>query len=236
MLLLRGIAPAEFVLSPNVPAYPGGGPGPFLVTSDLASSYRLQEVHGANDFGVVSSLPVFITQLSFARVNSGAPVDVNLQNVEIRLSTTMKNPDGLSPTFAQNVGVDETLVFTGPLHFYDTGVEQFGIHIQLQQPFLFDYHIGNLLIDVRNYTTIAPPPSGRYTLMGDLTVGDSVSGVGAINVNAASGTFGTFGLLTRFTVTPIPEPSSWTLLAAAGVGFIIVRRRCSLGRKKRILT
>jgi len=206
---------ADLVVSPDLGRQGNvGGASPFLLSSDLAPSERWQQVYSANDFDGISMLPALITELSFAARPASRPIDVNLQNIQINLSTTPRDPDRLSNTFADNIGVDDTIVFSGVLHFVDTGLEQFGIHVQLQQPFVYDHQAGNLLVDIRNYITIPPPPSGIYSLDGEATFGDSVSVV-AGDVNATSGFVGTGGLVTRFTVIPVPEPKTFLLLVLA---------------------
>jgi hypothetical protein len=167
---------------------------------------RYQQVYAAQDFTRTLTTPMSITEISFATLLGSQNIDVNLQNIEIRISTTQTGPDAQSPVFALNVGLDEATVYSGSLHFFDTGNEQYGLHILLQNPFAYNPTMGNLLLDVRNYATIAPPPSGAYGLAGALALGDSTSLVEAFNVATPNGALGTGGLITRFTVAPIPEP------------------------------
>src|SRR5262245_60522604 len=92
------VASAQFVVSPNVPNGNTGAAGPLLITSDRASSARVQEVHSASDFTDISTLPLLITEISFAPRRQGTtPIDVTVPNIEIRFSTTSRNPDSLSP-------------------------------------------------------------------------------------------------------------------------------------------
>ena len=204
---------ADFVFSPNVANPNGSIDGPFLLTQSEAASIRYQQVYAASSFLSVSSLPVSITELSFAQIPGGLPLDFNLPSIEIRLSTTQNAPDGLSPFFAQNVGADDSVVLSGSLHFYQSTVERYGVHVLLQQPFIYHPQTGNLLMDVRNFQTIPDPgmPIGVYA---QIALGDSVSLVAIGNVNDPGGSTGTAGLLTRFTVTPIPEPGTALLILA----------------------
>ncbi len=216
-LFFNAKSSGDSVFSPDIPlsSANGGGRGPFLMTSDSAPSYRLQEVHGAADFARADNLTLLITGMSYAARLGSAPIDVTVSSVEIHLSTTTRNPDSLSFTFAENIGANETTVFSGSLRLYDTAPGDYGIQIEFQTPFLYDYRAGNLLLDVRNFATIPPPPSGQYNLYAHSEAADSVSGVGNINVNAPTGFLGTAGYLTEFTVTPVPEPSTWLLLLIA---------------------
>jgi hypothetical protein len=71
--------------------------------------------------------------------------------VRISLSTTSRAPDNLSATFADNVGVDESVVFSGDLVFTSAndsvpgGTRAFDILIKLTNEFNYDPSLGNLL-------------------------------------------------------------------------------------------
>jgi hypothetical protein len=150
-------------------------------------------------------------------------------DVEIRLSTTSAAPDGLSTTFAENVGADDTTVFDRGRLILSQDFGGIYIPVTLARPFLYEPTAGNLLLDVRLYslgrTPYFPPPA----FDAEWTLGDSVSGVFSTNVNSptASG-MDTVGLVTRFTVEPVPEPSIWALAAVAVPVLVIygwMRRR-----------
>lgn len=214
----------DFVTSPNLLNGNVNGPGPFLISSSVAPSYRYQEVHQATDFTDVSTLPLIITEISFAAERSGT--DVSVPNVEVRFSTTAGSPDSLSPVFANNVGTDEVIVFSGSVRMFDTGTERFGIHIPLQQPFIYNPSMGNLLLEVRNHAPIPPHPNGGdYALDAHFQIGDSVSSLGAINVNATTGESGTGGYVTRFTFTTVPEPSTIALSIVGVIGLALYSRK-----------
>ncbi len=120
-------------------------------------SMRYQQVFAAQEF-TPPSTPMSITQISFRPDSeNGNPFDTTLTNIQINLSTTSAVPAGLSLTFADNVGSDDTVVFSGSLSLSsaDTGPpggpKDFDIIINLQTPFLYDPDSGNLLLDVRNF-------------------------------------------------------------------------------------
>ncbi|NIP17252.1 MAG: hypothetical protein GWM87_03150, partial [Xanthomonadales bacterium] len=64
-------------------------------------------------------------------------------------------PGSLSLTFADNIGSDNTVVFSGPLTLTSADIggppRDFDIIINLQTPFFYDPGDGNLLLDVRRY-------------------------------------------------------------------------------------
>src|SRR6185369_12646824 len=63
-----------------------------------------------------------------------------------------------SGTFAQNVGTNDTVVFSGAIQLSSQftgpagGPKAFDMVVPLTTPFLFDPAQGNLLVDVRNYS------------------------------------------------------------------------------------
>ena len=218
-LLTIYIAHADSVFSPDPANRNDVGTGPFLIISSEIRSIRIQEVHSASDFAG-SPGPVYsINQISYSAPSwSGrVPIDVTLPNIEIRMSTTPKAPDGLSPNFLDNIGSDQMVVYSGPLRFFETEQEIYDIHIPIA-PFRYDPSAGNLLIDVFNYETIA----SRQSLIDvAFSPGDSVSllSSGPLGANSPIGGQTTAGLMTRFTYTPVPEPSTWALLAIGLVSF-----------------
>jgi len=205
---------------------------PFNISSTCFScplySQRYQQVYSASDFSSLSGLQQ-ITQILFRPdAYAGSAFSSTLSNIQINLSTTSKAPDFLSTTFANNVGSDDTVVFSGPLSLSSafTGPEDgpmdFDIVINLSTPFLYDPQAGNLLLDVRNF-------GGGITTFFDAQSqsGDSMSRVytsGSQDVNSATGSADSVGLVTKFVTisraTPpariVPEPSSVLSLLTVG--------------------
>jgi hypothetical protein len=205
---------------------------PFFVDMYQAPSVRYQQVHSASDFEGQGSPQYLITEISFG----GGAFGFNgvIPNVEIRLSTTSSSVDSLSPVFGNNIGPNNTLVFAGSVD-WTSGSGSWAYRIPLQTPFLYDWSAGSLLMDVRNYQTIPPPPPFPPQLppsfaASDL-LGDSVSSAWAFDVNSLTASRApTAGLLTLFTVTGVPEPRSAVLFCVGlGVLFLAVRRR---GRRR----
>jgi hypothetical protein len=183
---------------------------PFNIDS---ASMRYQQGYAASQFSSLAG-PSWITQIAFRPdAPFGAVFATTFPSIQINLSTTTQNPNALSSTFASNVGGNDTVVFglgalslssgfTGPAG----GPKAFDIVITLTTPFLYNPADGNLLLDVRNYG------GGAYTTQFDASTAstDGVSrGWYYSDVNAASGTTDTGGLITRFTFEPVPEPSTY---------------------------
>src|SRR5437016_1472454 len=78
---------------------------PFLELNNQEASLRYQQVYQNTDFLPFAPGPVRINELIFS-TGAGAN-NVTLPSVQIDLSTTSKQPDGLSTTFSQNVSVDD---------------------------------------------------------------------------------------------------------------------------------
>lgn len=137
--------PAVFA---NVEA--GGG------TSVLRDAIRLQEVYGAGQF---PTNPIVIRQIRWRpSAIFGSAFTGTISNLQINLSTTVRQPDGLSATFAQNVGTNDTVVFSGPVTMTSAfagpagGPKAFDMVVPLTTPFIYDPARGNLLVDVRNHS------------------------------------------------------------------------------------
>jgi hypothetical protein len=147
----------------------------------------------------------------------------SIANIRIDLSTTSIAPDALSTTFANNVGANDVTVFNGSLSLSSLftgpagGPKAFDIVINLTTPFAYNPASGNLLLDVRDVSGA----SAAFFMDAQSTLGDSVSRAFTDNsgtVNDATGVTDTLGLVTQFTLTPVPEPGTMFLLAAGVLG------------------
>jgi len=186
---------------------------PFNITPFGLSSQRYQQVYAASQFGGGG----LITQIIFRPdAMFGNAFMSTLPDIQIDLSTTSAADDGLSSTFADNVGADDTIVFargaltlssafTGP----PDGPKDFDIIITLTTPFFYNPALGNLLLDVRNFG------AGTTTVFDAVSpLGDGVSRVTNTDVNSGTGTPDSAGLVTGFII--VPEPGSAALLLAGG--------------------
>jgi hypothetical protein len=206
---------------------------PFNLDVFEQSSQRYQQVFAASNFASFSD-PQLITQIAFRPdARMGNPFTSTISNILIELSTTGAAPDRLSTTFADNVGADRTTVFSGSLSLSSAntgpanGPKDFDIVINLQNPFLYNPTLGNLLLDVSNFS------GGRTTQFdAHFMGGDSVARVFSLsgNVNEATGSTDSLGLVAQFTLAPVPVPeptSGMGLLAIGTLGALsgLLRKR-----------
>jgi hypothetical protein len=214
---------AAFVV-PDLVQNPNQMIAPFLSWSTDAPSLRYQQVYQASGFFGLGTSPFLINELVFYPSGASPTPTAVLPDVRIDFSTTSKAADALSTVFADNVGANDTVVYSGALNFFLSAP---GVYrILLQTPFLFDPSAGNLLMEVRNFQTVPPPPGGiRAYNEAEVTLGDGVSGAFAGDVNALRGSVGTGGLVTGLVGTLVPEPATWALLLTAGVVYALTAHR-----------
>jgi len=220
LLLLGAINPAHAIVPdvvvPNSARTIEGDSNnsfPFNISIVGLPSQRYQQVYAASQFGGGG----LITQIVF-RPDAGAghAFASTLPDMQIDLSTTSAADDGLSTTFANNVGADDTVVFargaltlssafTGP----PSGPKDFDIIITLTTPFLYNPALGNLLLDVRNFGA-----GSTCSFDAVNTPGDGVSRLYNSNVNGTTGSTDSLGLVTGFNI--VPEPGTAMLLVGGG--------------------
>jgi hypothetical protein len=177
---------------------------------------RFQQVYAASQF----SGNGVITQIAFRPdVTFGNAFSMTIANLQIDLSTTSANPDGLSDVFANNVGADDLVVYAGPFSVATSfsgpaaGPKAFDIVINLTTPFFYNPSLGNLLLDVRNFSgasLITCPPqfqSCTSVLDAQAGFGDSVSRAWSATGGLGNPTVfnkDTWGVVTQFTIVPGP--------------------------------
>jgi hypothetical protein len=193
---------------------------------------RYQQVVDHGQFASMAAGGEYITQIAFRVHSPGIAFTANISSLQINLSTTSKTPDGLSSTFAANVGADDTVVFPAASVQFSTSVagpadgpQAFDLVITFPTPFHFDPSQGNLLVDIRNASGATHDPANDQQIDASGAFGDAISRVYNLgDVNAASaGTTGSsfqmdsFGAVMRFISspnTPSPAPPH-TLLNSA---------------------
>jgi hypothetical protein len=192
------------------------------------TSSRLQQVYSATEFSVLAGRTGRIDGLSFRMDASTTQSFVGIwPGVTLALSTTARNPDNLSPVFEENAGADFTFVYGGSLTIIATYIpdepRMFQIDIPFTTPFFYDPLRGNLSLQFVS----SSGPTNLF-LDGQSTFGDSVGRV--TGPNATMGSVDTFGFITRFNITPIPEPS--TLALAITFTFCLWLRKPRLSRNR----
>lgn len=164
---------------------------------------RYQQIYAASEFTPLHG-PRLITQIAFrADATQAAPFTHTFTNIQFNLSTTPTPVSGLSPTSASNVGPDDTVVYSGPLTFTTANAivwgnaKAFDLVVNLTTPFVYDPSAGNLLLDIRNFSTGS---SGFFDGNSDASATPGVRLNFLDNsTSGASGTVQSFGLITRFT-------------------------------------
>jgi hypothetical protein len=218
-------AQSQVVIPPGFEAAEGDA-----LTAGFPDGFRFQQLAPNAWFDALPAGKHRLTAISF-RPDAGitAPFDVLLGNLELRVSTTDKEPDGLSFTYSENHGADETLVYSGPLQLTTQNVlasdgvtKAFDIKRTFTTPFDYDPAAGNLLIDF----LIQPEPGMTvpdgntdfvFANFSDVSgLADAIHQVshnGPPQNMAASTFFGGNVLQLTF----VPEPSG-VLLLAIGIG------------------
>jgi hypothetical protein len=198
----------------------GGGP------------FRYQQVFDASQFSSINLAGGWINGM-ILRADGGSVLGgpgYSVPSLQINFSTTSKLPDGLSSTFAQNVGADDTVVFgpalrgvgalyvngSSPQPFYELQA------ISFSNPFFYDPLRGNLLMDIRNNSG----GTGSGAFDAELTSGDAISSVIGFSDSQTAFYNGSYGLIFDFQVTPVPEPSSmFIFLFGIPVGVLMLTEK-----------
>ena len=132
--------PAFADITVGLPADPGtGNCFPF----GCAYSGEYQQVYSHTQFG--ASVKILDLEFFNTHIDTSATA-MNSGTLTIYLSTKPADWNSISNFYANNLGADNTLVFSGnltqPWAFGDT------LHISLTTPFLYDPSMGNLLMNV----------------------------------------------------------------------------------------
>lgn len=225
------VAVADSIVVPNAQTSTPGNQTAGVPSSPTPGIY--QELFAAGQFP--SSIDV--TGLTFRASPGTGPVEWTFSNLIVYLSTSSKATNGtgsglMSTTFADNIGGNNTLVFSGTnVTLSDAGCSGLGacpfdLNTAFTTPFMYDPANGNLLVEYV-FTGFSASGTGLVDQEGFGSPGGSVSQVANFGSNTATtGTFSYGGLVTQFTSTP--EPASWMMMAgAAGLLWVLRPRRLS---------
>ncbi len=226
LLTLGGPASGQVVVAPNGLAdLEGDSSNSFPFNRTAGTSQRYQQVYDRSQFSGITA-PALVTAIRFRADGSiGHSFAATLSDVRIDLATTAMPVGGLSPTFANNVGPDDAIVFGGPgggplsLSSSASGgpPRAFDVTIPLTTPFLYDPAVGNLLLDLRNFDGGPTAPFDADDTTG--AVSRNYTTTGGVNSATADSTNDPAGLVTQFNFGAIPEPGSLALVATALAAF-----------------
>jgi len=188
-----------------------------------SSSLEIQQLVGN---GQLPSPSFTITGLSFRAAPGTGPINATIGNLSVTLSTSPNYPNTngtgqsgngktlMSPTFANNVGPDKTLVFSGSnIAWSDPGCAgpkpcPFDINIVFTTPFVYTgAATGTLLIDI--VETNISATSGAFDAESYAAPGGGVAQVIG-TAGASTGTFSYQGSFLQLTYTSGPQNPSFS--------------------------
>jgi hypothetical protein len=183
-------------------------------------------VFSSYEFASIGAPTSRIDGLSFRIDGANIQPFLGSWQVAVYLSTTTQTPDGLSTFFADNAGLDGLRVFGGSLGIFapsSSGIEPrpFQVRIPFATPFFYDPSRGNLSL----YIVTGGGPLG-LALDAQFASGDAVGRVFA-DGDSLDGTVDTLGLVTRFDITPVPEPPPIALCAIGALAVVFIGQVCS---------
>ena len=194
---------------------------------------RFQQLLGSGQFVAVGS-PLLIDQLSLRAAPGTGSVDLSITTFSLYLSTSPKFPNTggplLSTTFADNVGPDNTLVFSGPVTATFPGcagpaVCPFDININFTTPFLYNATQGRLLLDFK--VVGASGGGGAFDAVSfPGPNGGSVANV-AGGLNDTTGALQLGGEIFQLRYTAVPEPAPGALVFMGAAALALMRRHRS---------
>jgi hypothetical protein len=212
---------ADTVVVPNANAkVPGAGEAAVPFRS---SGNRYQEFYFASQFGLAPTDFLQINAIRF-RIDEEFPIGTSFntvaEGISISMSTTSRDFNSSSVTFADNIGAEVVQVLSErdlPLSGSKTSPSSFDVVIPLPTAFLYNRLGGNLLVDIR--------------IRGSSVTPFLDSGIGQLAIDGpADGPIGTkvTGLITAFDFQPVPEPTTLSFLLIGAVCLYLKRTRTAL--------
>lgn len=225
--MLSVSARAAWVVVPNADEFTPGASNNGYPFNE--GDMRYQQVYAGGEFGGLSGV---ITQIAFRPdEDSVGAFSMSEIDTEIWLSHTTYGPQGLSTTFADNIGPDATLVYDGLLSLSSAGNNSFfDVCIDIDDVFFYDGS-SNLLMDIKVFNRIGTTQfdsAGLGLGAGGLLSTSRLYAFGTNSLTGYSG--GDDGLVTQFTIGTAVVPSPGAVLLGT-LGTVLVgwlRRRKSV--------
>jgi hypothetical protein len=175
---------------------------------------RIQQAYSSGLFSALAAPAMEISELRF-RVEPGTRPFSTTSELQVRLSTTLQNPDNLNNRWAANTGADEVIALPRsqvPLNG-NPGLS-FDVVVPLPNHFVYMPSKGHLLMDITVFNI--------GTQVGDFDA--QISAIDGMSMlvgqnNTLTGNIESTGFVTAFTYQAVPEPSVWTL---ACIGIIAI--------------
>lgn len=121
------------------------------------SDIRYQGLYGSDQFSSIGS-PIEITGFSFRVAPGTGAFSLTVSNADIYLSTSPNYPNNtghpfMSTTFSNNIGPDNTLVYSGAFNLSSSGCSTpgpcpFDLLVTFTTPFYYNFANGPLLLDM----------------------------------------------------------------------------------------
>ena len=143
---------AQVIVVPNTLATDDGNGS--ATSTEGPASVRWLHIHDASQFGALLG-PSFLTKFAYRPdqiLGQSGPRSLTLR---IYASTTSRSVGGVSTTFAENLGTNNTLVFDGTVTVTTANLpgpgntRQFDYVFAFTTPFLYDPAAGNLALDLQ---------------------------------------------------------------------------------------
>jgi len=181
---------------------------------DQPFTIRYQQIYAASEFTFLASQGGgWLTALHFrGDATNGRSLGVKMPGVKLSFSTTQRAPVELSSVFSDNVGTNDTEVFSGSLVTslvggHGQGPEAFTFEVfSSSKLFFYNPAAGNLMLDFRVFQGNTNT-SGMIPIVFDAVndTNDSVARVWGGDVNASTGLVDTIGLPTELFFWPNPK-------------------------------
>ena len=191
---------SQVIVVPNSLATNDGNS--FNTSPDGSGSVREMQIYDASQFGALSG-PSFLTQFAYRPDTIPGPSGPRTFTLRIYASTTSRSVAGISTTFAENLGTNNTLVFDGTVTV-TTGnlpgpgnTRQFDYVFPFTTPFLYDPAAGNLVLDLQivgNGSAVTFDTESGNPAIGRVGIGSSTATTGDIRHSH----------VTQFTFEPSP--------------------------------